>query len=64
MRVEKFRENSDEDIWKNNLLIKIHSFRVTETISESVVNLRTGPGKGAVWGALIYKKLLEKQHFI
>lgn len=60
MRVEKFRKNSDEDIWKNNLLIKIHGFRVTETICEGVVNLRTGLGEGAVWGALIYKNLLEK----
>lgn len=60
MRAEKFRENSDEDIWRNDLLIKIHSFRVTETIYECVVNLRKGLGKGAVGGAFIYKNLLEK----
>lgn len=60
MRVEKFRENSDEEVWRNDLLIQIHSFRVTETIYECVLNLRKGLGKGAVGGAFIYKNLLEK----
>lgn len=60
MRVKKFRENLDEDIWKNNLFIKIQSFRV----SIYVWWIRKKGWAKEQCGAFMYKIFLGKEHFI